>query len=220
MDRKKYLIVTAGGTGTRMGSSCPKQFLEIGGRAILHVTISKFLEAFPDIKVIVTLPKDHIEGWKKYCYERNFHCPQTIVAGGLTRFHSVKNGLEKVPDGALVAVHDGVRPLLSARLIRDLFEAAEASPAVVPSVPVVDTIKTVEGKPVDRSKLLAVQTPQIFHSEILKKAYNLPYSTLFTDDASVVEADGVKVSYVAGEKFNIKVTTPDDLLICKAVLDA
>jgi len=219
MERKKYLIVVAGGSGTRMGASCPKQFLEIGGRAILHVTISKFLEAYPDITVITVLPKDHIEVWKKYCYDHNFHCPQTLVAGGITRFHSVKNGLDRVPEGALVAIHDGVRPLLSVNLIRDLFAAAEKAPAVIPSMPVVDTIKTVDGQAVDRSKLLAVQTPQIFHSEVLKEAYNQPYNTSFTDDASVLEAAGETVSYVPGERFNLKVTTPDDLFLCEAVLN-
>lgn len=220
MERKKYLIVMAGGSGTRMGASCPKQFLEIGGRAILHVTIQKFLEAYPDINVVTVLPKDHIDVWKKYCYEHNFNCRQTLVEGGITRFHSVRNGLEKVPEGALVAIHDGVRPLVSPKLIRDLFTSAETRPAVVPSVPVVDTIKTLAGEYVDRSNLLSVQTPQIFHSEVLKAAYLQPYKTSFTDDASVVEAAGEAVSYVPGERYNIKVTTPDDLVFCNLVLNA
>lgn len=220
MERKKYLIVMAGGSGTRMGASCPKQFLEIGGRAILHVTILKFLEAYPDINVVTVLPKDHIDAWKQYCYDRNFSCRQTLVAGGITRFHSVKNGLEKVPEGALVAIHDGVRPLISAKLIQELFKAAENSPAIVPSVPVVDTIKTVDGEYVDRSRLLSVQTPQVFWSEVLKAAYTQPYKTSFTDDASVVEAAGEAVSYVPGERYNIKVTTPDDLFFCNVFLNA
>jgi len=220
MERKKYLIVMAGGSGTRMGASCPKQFIEIDGRAILHITISKFLEAIPDINVITVLPQEHVEVWKQYCYSHNFTAKQTLVVGGITRFHSVKNGLAKVPEGALVAVHDGVRPLLTPELIRQLFEQAAEKGAVVPSVPVVDTIKTKEGKYVDRSNLLSVQTPQIFYSELLKKAYELPYKTSFTDDASVLEADGETVSYVPGERYNIKVTTPDDLLICNAVLHA
>lgn len=218
MERKKYLVVTAGGTGSRMGAGSPKQFLEIGGKAILQLTIEKFLEAEPDLKVVVVLPKDHVDSWKKYCYARNFNCPQTLVEGGFTRFHSVKNGLARVPDGALVAIHDAVRPLVTPRLIRSLFAAAEESGAVVPAVPVVDTIKTVDGEYVDRSRLLSVQTPQIFRSEILRKAYGQPYNTNFTDDASVVEAAGETVSYVTGERFNIKITTPDDLVLCNALM--
>lgn len=217
MARKKYVIVTAGGVGARMGADCPKQFLQLGEKAILQVTIEKFMASDPATTVIVTLPKDSIETWKKYCYDRNFICPQILVEGGITRFHSVRNALERVPDGALVAVHDGVRPMVTPELIDRLFDEAESVGAVVPSIPVVDTIKSTDGTPVDRSKLLAVQTPQIFHSEILKKAYLQPYKTSFTDDASVVEAAGETVSYSLGERFNIKITTPEDLLLCKLI---
>ena len=218
MDRKKYLLVMAGGSGSRMGADCPKQFLEIGGKAILQLTIERFLEAEPDLKVVVVLPKEHIDTWKQYCHSRNFFCPQTLVSGGITRFHSVRNGLEKVPEGALVAVHDAVRPLISAELVRTLYAAAEVSGAVVPTVPVVDTIKSLDGIYVDRSRLLSVQTPQIFRSELLKEAYRQPYNTSFTDDASVVEAAGETVDYVSGERFNIKITTPDDLVLCNALM--
>lgn len=218
MERKKYLVVVAGGSGTRMGASCPKQFLHLGGKAILQVTIEKFVSAVPDLKVITVLPKSHIDEWKNYCYENNFVCPQTLVAGGITRFHSVRNGLEKVPDGALVAIHDGVRPLISKDLIISLFDAADKFGAVTPSVPVTDTIKTLDAKPVDRSTLQAVQTPQVFYSETLKSAYNQPFDTMFTDDASVLEAAGGHVEYVKGERSNIKITTPDDLLLAEAFL--
>jgi len=210
----------AGGSGTRMGAECPKQFLEIGGKAILQLTIEKFLEAEPDLKVVVVLPKEHIDTWKQYCYSRNFTCPQTLVAGGITRFHSVKNGLAKVPDGAVVAIHDAVRPLITPGLVRGLFEKACSTGSAVPAVPVVDTIKSLDGVYVDRSRLLSVQTPQVFLSELVKKAYNQPYNTSFTDDASVVEAAGETVEYVSGERFNIKITTPDDLVLCDALMSA
>jgi len=207
----------AGGSGTRMGAGVPKQFIEVGGKALLHLTIEKFLAAEPGIKVITVLPKDSIDAWKKYCYDHNFVCAQTLVEGGFTRFHSVKNGLAKVPEGALVAIHDGVRPLISIELIRTLFGKAENTPAVAPALPVVDTIKSKDGTKVDRSQLLAVQTPQIFHSEVLKAAYEQPYNTSFTDDASVVEAAGETVLYADGERFNIKITTPDDLVLYELI---
>ena len=124
MERKKFVIIMAAGSGTRMGAGSPKQFLELGGKAILQRTIEVFQEACRDISVITVLPRDFIAYWKEYCLERNFVCPQILVPGGITRFHSVRNALDKVPDGALVAVHDGVRPLVTSSLVRTLFEAA------------------------------------------------------------------------------------------------
>lgn len=222
----------AAGSGTRMGAQMPKQFIELDGKAILQRTIEVFLDACPDIAIVTVLPEDFIGYWKQYCYERNFIYPQTLVKGGFTRFHSVKNALEKIPEGALVAVHDGVRPLVSKSLIQNMFAKAETEPALIPVTPCVDTIKvlktsktsdgevhlsTLPGMSVDRSLIYGAQTPQIFHSEVLKAAYGQPYDTLFTDDASVVEKDGKNLSYVMGERFNIKITTQDDLVIAKAV---
>lgn len=215
---KSYLIVASGGSGTRMGTNIPKQFLPLGGKAILQLSIEKFLRAVPDIKVVTVLPQDHIQSWKQYCIDHNFTCPQTLVCGGITRFHSVKNALERIPLDCLVAVHDAARPLVSRELIRRTFDEAFATGAAAPAVPVVDTLKSLEGTPVDRSKLLAVQTPQVFRSDILKRAYTLPYNTSFTDDASVVEASGVGVSYVEGERYNLKITTPEDLEIARLVV--
>lgn len=200
-----------------MGADRPKQFLEIDGKAVLQLTIEKFLSVFPDIRVIVVLPAAYQDWWKNYCTERNFFVRQTIVAGGITRFHSVRNGLEKVPDGDVVAVHDAVRPLLSEALIRELFAAAETSPCVAPAVPVVDTVRSISGKDVDRSDLIAIQTPQIFHSEVLRRAYSRPFDTSFTDDTSVAEAAGFKVEYKKGERLNIKITTPEDLVLARAI---
>lgn len=228
MDRKKYLIVMAAGSGTRMGAQMPKQFIELGGKAILRRTIEVFLEACPGISVITVLPEAHLPYWRNYCLEHNFTCPQVLVKGGITRFHSVRNALVKVPDGALVAVHDGVRPMLSPTLVRRMFEEAEMKGTLIPVMPCVDTMKALECKDnelvtiadmkVDRSILYGVQTPQIFHSEILKSAYELPYDTSFTDDGSVVEKYGKNLSYTTGERFNIKITTQDDLVLAKAIM--
>jgi 2-C-methyl-D-erythritol 4-phosphate cytidylyltransferase len=228
MDRKKYLIVMAAGSGTRMGADVPKQFMELGGKAVLQRTIEVFLKAVPDIKVVTVLPDAHIEYWRNYCLEHNFTCSQVLVKGGFTRFHSVQNALAKIPDGALVAVHDGVRPLVSTAFVKDMFEKAEEVPALIPVLPCVDTMKvlhkdgdqlvTAEGQFVDRSVLYGAQTPQIFHSEIIKQAYEQAYDTAFTDDASVVLKYGKNLSYLLGERFNIKLTTQDDLILAKAIL--
>ncbi|MBQ9172304.1 MAG: 2-C-methyl-D-erythritol 4-phosphate cytidylyltransferase [Bacteroidales bacterium] len=233
MAKQHYLIVTAAGHGSRMGSKVPKQFLLLDGKAILQRTIERFMEADPSLRVITVLPSESIVSWKEYCQEKNFSCPQTLVKGGITRFHSVRNALSRVPSGVIVAVHDGVRPLLSAGMISSMFEAAENTDALVPVVPSVDTLKAVrkvtgedgvnrlQGIPdrkIDRSEVFGAQTPQMFLSDVLKKAYNQPYDTSFTDDASVVEADGVPVDYFPGERFNIKITTPEDLYIAEAVM--
>ena len=228
MERKKYVIIMAAGSGTRMGAGRPKQFLELEGKAILQKTMEVFLNACPGISVITVLPQDFIGYWREYCLENNFVCPQILVPGGITRFHSVRNALDRVPEGALVAVHDGVRPLLSEGLVRDMFEKAEGVPALIPVTPCVDTMKVLENKDgelvavpgakADRSVLYGAQTPQIFHSEILKGAYAMPYDTSFTDDASVVEKYGKSLSYVVGERLNIKITTQDDLLLARAIL--
>jgi len=227
-ERKKYLIVTAGGVGNRMGASVPKQFLELGGKPILRLTIEKFMAAIPDLRIITVLPEAHISTWRQYCIRENFTCPQRLVHGGFTRFHSVKNALEYVPDGALVAVHDGVRPLISIGLIRSLFQEAENVPALIPVTPVTDTLKVLDkgqggklvssGENVDRSRFYGAQTPQLFHSEKLKAAYTQGYDTLFTDDASVAERFGIPLAFAMGERYNIKITTPEDLTLAKALL--
>lgn len=228
MERKKFVIIMAAGSGTRMGAQMPKQFLELDGKAILQKTIEVFQEACPGISVITVLPQDHISYWRQYCLDRNFICPQILVPGGITRFHSVRNALDRVPDGAVVAVHDGVRPLLSPELVRDIFKAAETQQAVIPVTPCVDTIKVLESKEgrleavpgakADRSVLYGAQTPQIFHSEVIKEAYSMAYDTAFTDDASVLEKYGKSLSFVIGERLNIKITTQDDLLLARAVM--
>ena len=230
MERKNFLIVTAGGTGTRMGAPVPKQFIELEGKPILRLTIERFLQAVPDLQVITVLPEAHITTWRQYCIKADFTCPQRLVKGGFTRFHSVQNALVHVPDGALVAVHDGVRPLLSIGKIRDLFEKAQSVPALIPVMPVTDPLKILEkkadgtlvatGEPIDRSRIFGAQTPQIFHSEKLKKAYTQGFDTLFTDDASVAERYGIPLTFAEGERLNIKITTPEDLLLAQAILQS
>ncbi len=230
--RKKYLVVVAGGRGLRMGEELPKQFLMMGGRNVLHRTIDRFVTACPDIRVVTVMNPDYVEYWKGYCLDSGMIVPQTIVRGGMTRFHSVKNALAKIPGGALVAIHDGVRPFVSEKLIVRMFEAAESVPALVPVIPAVDTMRALSKRtdasgeevlesmdsPLDRSKLYAVQTPQIFRSELVKAAYSQPYDPSFTDDASVVERSGVKLSFIRGERLNFKITTRDDLLLARAIL--
>jgi len=228
MDRKKYLVVTAGGSGTRMGASMPKQFLDLGGRAVLQMTLERFMDACPDIKVITVLPEAHIAWWRRYCRDRNFNCPQRLVPGGFTRFHSVKNALDFVPDGVLVAVHDAVRPLLSTGLIRMMFERMETVRALIPVVPSVDTLTVLDknpdgtlrdsGEEVDRTRIYGAQTPQMFRSEDLKAAYGQGFDLSFTDDASVARKYGIPLSYIAGERNNIKLTTPEDLSLAEAIL--
>lgn len=233
MTRKKYLLLTAGGSGTRMGGPVPKQFMELGGKAVLHVTIDRFIDADPETRVITVLPESYVPYWRDYCVSRSLPVRQTLVKGGISRFHSVRNALSYVPDGALVAVHDGVRPLVSPEFISRMFRLAEEVPALVPVVASVDTIRALErttaadgtvnfrqleGMHPDRSILFRVQTPQIFHSEVLKAAYSLPYDVSFTDDASVVERYGVPISFADGEPMNIKITTPPDLKLAEAVL--
>ena len=222
----------AAGSGTRMGAEMPKQFIELEGKAILHRTIEVFLNACPGVNIITVLPESHMDYWRQYCLDRNFICPQILVKGGITRFHSVKNALEKVPTEALVAVHDAVRPLVTESFVKSMFEKAETTPALIPVIPCVDTMKvlekknvhgveelvTMQGQSVDRSILYAAQTPQIFHSEILKDAYGQAFDTAFTDDASVVLKYGKNLSYLIGERFNIKLTTQDDLVLAKAIL--
>lgn len=222
----------AAGSGTRMGAEIPKQFMEIDGKAILQRSIEIFLRACPGIKVITVLPESYIRYWRDYCLEKNFICPQVLVKGGITRFHSVKNALAKVPEGALVAIHDGVRPLVSSDFVAEMFVKAETEPALIPVIPCVDSMRLLSKEvaedgtellatrpeSVDRSELFAVQTPQIFHSEVLKDAYRQAYDTSFTDDASVVLKNGKNLSYHIGERFNIKITTQDDLVLAKAIL--
>ena len=218
----RYALIVASGEGRRMHSALPKQFLELGGKPVLRRTLECFLEFDPKIHLVVVLPSDRIEYWREYCSRTGFRPTMKLVPGGMTRFHSVKNGLAQVPEGALVAIHDGVRPLLSADFLAELFRAAAHAEAVVPALPPVESLREVLGagasRAVDRSRFVSVQTPQVFRSTLIKAAYAQPYATIFTDDASVAEAAGIKISLCEGRRENIKITTPEDLALAQSII--
>jgi len=211
---KRYAVIVAGGQGVRMGAARPKQFLEIGGKPILRHTIERFQAFDPKMDFILVLPAAQKDWWKEYCRQSGFLDRYTLVSGGITRFHSVQNALQYVKEDGVVAVHDGVRPLVSLSLLERMFAAAEEHAALIPAVPVVESMRRVDGEtsaPVSRDGMVLVQTPQLFDARLLKEAYRQPFSPAFTDDASVVEAAGTAVHIVAGDRINIKITTPDDL---------
>ena len=211
----KYgVIIVAGGSGSRMQSALPKQFLMLGGLPVVARTINIFAEALPSADIVVVLPEAHIPLWRNL--EARFDvAPHRCVAGGAERFHSVKCGIEALgSDVEYIAVHDGVRALVSKRLIIRTLLDAEKSGATIPVVEVADSFRRVDGAEshiVPRSELRAVQTPQIFSAELLRRAYEQPFDSRFTDDASVVEAMGRRISLVDGERSNLKLTTPEDL---------
>lgn len=229
MGRKIYGIFMAGGSGHRMGADIPKQFIELDGIPVLQLTVEKFLSVCPDMDVTVVLPEEHFGTWNDLCGEFHLDCKQRLVGGGITRFHSVKNALEKIPDGVTVMIHDGVRPLVSGELIRKMMEKSGTCRGLIPVIPVTDTLKSLdldrEGNlspsslpDPDRSGLFAAQTPQVFCSEDIKEAYESEaYDVSFTDDASVARRHGIPLSYILGEKTNIKLTTPEDLILARAL---
>jgi len=212
-----FAVIVAGGKGLRMGGDVPKQFLPIDGKPILMHTIEAFRRAIEDIKIVLVLPAEQQDYWRMLCEEHNFHSPEMIANGGETRFHSVRNGLSLLPDDAdaVVGVHDGVRPFVSAETIQRCYNAAAEGKAVVPVVPVVETIRQIlsDGRSITRPRdeYRLVQTPQTFPLALLKEAYRQPFSEAFTDDASVVEALGKEITMVEGNRENIKITTPSDL---------
>lgn len=221
MSKPKIAIIVAGGKGERMNADIPKQFLKIKGKPILMHTLEVFYNFDADMKLILVLPEVQIDFWRKLCAKYNFTVQHQIIAGGQTRFHSVKNGLEVVNSPALVAIHDGVRPLVRAETIKRCFEAAEKTGAAIPVVDLVESIRQLtknDNKSVDRNAYKLVQTPQIFDAELLKKAYKQDFSINFTDDASVVEAIGVNIHLVEGNRENIKITTEFDLKIAETIM--
>lgn len=217
----KYAIIVAGGKGERMGKETPKQFLELAGKPILMHTIEKFRTTFPEIEIILALPENQISFWEELCvlYEFPFS-PKRVVKGGKTRFHSVKNALALVVEKSIVAVHDGVRPLVSKETIINCFEEAEKKGNAIPVVDVIDSLRFVskqEGtnQSVTRSCYKVVQTPQCFNSDVLLRAYQQEFDDSFTDDASVVEKLGEKIYLVPGNNENIKITSPIDLSLAE-----
>ncbi|MBS1914839.1 MAG: 2-C-methyl-D-erythritol 4-phosphate cytidylyltransferase [Bacteroidetes bacterium] len=218
---KKFAVIVAAGTGVRMGNAIPKQFLLINHKPILWYTLNTFLDAYDDMQIILVLHKDHLDKGKEIV--DSFHASDriTITSGGETRFHSVKNGLQFVTNPSVVFVHDGVRCLASAALIHHCYEEAVKKGNAIPSVKPVDSlrIENSDGNTiVDRSKIHIIQTPQTFQSAIIKPAFDQPYQTYFTDEASVVEKTGVKINLIEGELTNIKITQPIDLVIAETLL--
>jgi 2-C-methyl-D-erythritol 4-phosphate cytidylyltransferase len=219
---KKYAVIVAGGSGHRMGTAVPKQFLELQGKPVLWYTLTAFLDAFPDMEIILVLPQAHLQ--TGLAIIQTTHSPNRIwiTEGGETRFHSVKNGLSHIQQHSIVFVHDGVRCLLTPELIRRCYDAALEKGNAIPAIPAVDTIRieTVSGNElVDRQKIRIIQTPQTFYSDIIKAAFEQDYEEFFTDEANVVERLGVKIHLVEGEPTNIKITRPIDILIAEKILE-
>ena len=217
---KKYIIIVAGGSGTRMNSAVPKQFIELQGKPMLMHTIEKFVNAIPEINVIVVLAKQFHDEWKKLCKTHHFKFSIQLADGGETRFHSVKNGLTLVPAACVVGVHDAARPFINSEIIIEGFKIAEKKGNAIPAIPLSESIRKVENgtnKAVERSKYFIIQTPQCFHSTLLKNAFLQEYHPGFTDDASVLEGIGEKINLIEGNRENIKITTPQDLIIAEAM---
>lgn len=218
---QRSTIIVAGGSGKRMGGAIPKQFMLVKRKPLLCWTIEAFHRYDPSMPLIVVLPQAHFDIWRTLCMGHGFLIPHEVVAGGEQRWHSVKAGLAKVEGDGLVAVHDGVRPIVSTDLIARCFASAHTQAAAIPVVPVVPSIRetTAEGsRALDRSRLLAVQTPQCFHTDLLRKAFEQPYDSAFTDEATLVERLGVKVALVEGEENNIKVTTAVDMRVAEVLM--
>lgn len=218
---KKSVIIVAGGSGTRMGSELPKQFILLENLPVLMWTILAFINYEPSIPIIVVLPESQVKYWMDLCLLHNFNHPHLVVKGGKSRFHSVKNGLDALGETDLVAVHDGVRPLVSMDTINNCFVQAARTGSAIPVLPLDETLRKgnmEHSQTVDRSIYFTVQTPQVFRTPIIKQAYEQEWNPEFTDDASVVENKGVRVIMVPGNPENIKITRPGDLLVARAYL--
>ena len=219
---EKYVIIVAGGSGKRMGGEMPKQFLLVAGKPILMHTVEAFARVSQDFKYILVLPEAHFSTWNELVEQYSLNVPVKLVAGGAERFFSVKNALAEVPTGALVAVHDGVRPFASIETIEEAFKVAEEKGVAVPVIDEVDSLRRVadgDSQAVNRAEYKRVQTPQVFQSTILKSAYNQEFSSIFTDDASVVESIGHTITLTTGNVENIKITTPHELLLAEALIN-
>ena len=221
MKEQVYAVVVAGGKGLRMGGEKPKQFQDLKGRPVLMHTLERFREALPEGKLILVLPESWMTMWRDLCRRHAFSVDHELVKGGETRFHSVKNGLDAIRgEEGVVAVHDGVRPFVAVDVIRECVKQALTGACVVPVIAPVESVRLKQGdtdrtQSIDRNLCLLVQTPQVFPLNRLRQAYSQPYQSLFTDDASVVEADGGQVEVVEGNRENIKLTTPFDWAVAQ-----
>jgi len=219
-----YAIIVAGGSGTRMGAAIPKQFLLLNNKPVLMHTLERFFNYNNHLKIILVLPDNQKDYWAKLCIDHSFTIPHQIVSGGSTRFESVQNGLQAITETtkAMVAVHDGVRPLVSYETLERCFAHATTFGNAIPFIPLNDSIRKVENggsQHVNRNDYKAIQTPQVFDLEIIKTAYQQAFIDLFTDDASVVESTGVAINLVDGNIENIKITTPFDIILAEALLN-
>ncbi len=218
---KLYALIVAGGSGKRMGAEIPKQYLELAGKPVLMHTLERF-KAFNDsIEIITVLPENQIRFWTDLQKKYSFNIPHTLVKGGKSRFYSVRNGLKFVEDPGIVAIHDGVRPFVSIETISRCYETAQKLGNAIPVISPIDTLRIVNetgNYPVNRMQVRQVQTPQVFRADLIKRAYEQDYTPEFTDDATVLEKTGITINLVEGNRENIKITNPEDLLISNALL--
>lgn len=218
---KLYAVIVAGGSGKRMQAGIPKQYLELAGKPVLMHTIERFKSFDRGIEIITVLPENQLLYWDELKKKYSFNITHTFVKGGKARFFSVKNGLKFVESPALVAIHDGVRPFVSVDTIKRCFETAGKLGNAVPVISPSDTLRMISGeesKPINRMQVRQVQTPQVFNADLIKNAYCQEYTPDFTDDATVLEKTGIKINLVEGNRENIKITNPEDLLISAALL--
>lgn len=218
---EKVAVIVAGGMGRRMQSPVPKQFMMLAGKPVIFYSVDIFLQYDPTMEIILALPENNVSSWENLCDHFHIHPPVKIAPGGDTRFHSVKSALRWVSASKLVAVHDAVRPLVAMETIARVFTAAESSGAAIPVIPPAESLRRVnqnESVPVDRNEYVLVQTPQVFHSDILLKAYQQEYDPAFTDDASVVQKAGFPITLVEGSPENLKITSPADLKMAEFLL--
>jgi 2-C-methyl-D-erythritol 4-phosphate cytidylyltransferase len=217
----KYVIIVAGGTGARMLGDVPKQFILLSGKPVIHYSIEAFYTFDPSVQIILVIHPGYLDFWENMCHEYKITVPFKVVAGGKTRFESVKNGLELIHDDGFVAIHDAARPVINADFIGSIFSEAETHGSAMPGVALNETIRVIEGdssRQLDRKVLRAMQTPQVFRISELKRAYMQPYQPLFTDDASVMQSAGFPLHLTEGKAGNIKITHPQDIVVAEALL--
>ena len=218
---KKFAVIVAGGSGSRMNKTVPKQFMELQDLPVLMHTFNAFINYDSFVEFVLVLPENQVEFWNELCEKHDFRIKYKLAFGGETRFHSVKNGLDLIDEEGIVFIHDGVRPLVSVQTIQNCFDTAIEKGNALPVIPVPESVRFVDedkNYSVDRSKHFLVQTPQTFKTEIIKSAFQQNYSVKFTDDASVLEALGKTIYLVEGNRENIKITYPEDLVVAKSFL--
>ncbi len=218
---KKFVVIVAGGSGSRMGTEIPKQFLDLCGKPVLMHTLQVFYDYDLQSQLILVLPENQQYFWIELCQKHTFNLPHRVVSGGETRFHSVQNGLRLVDEEGIVFIHDGVRPLVNRETLQKCYDTALFSGNAIPVLPVTESLRKKDGNStisVDRSLFFSVQTPQTFRSEQILKAFNQPFDPAFTDDASVAEKAGFSIHLVEGNPENIKITQPTDLIIAESFL--